>query len=674
MAEKVIHPLGPGENQAPLTPEEINAGLAEAQTFLNDVAPHLGRLFGMDLNIHVAPLKEGAGMATDMETGDIVVDPRFFFETGYKSADAASYGILHETVAHMRQVVTNPKHAERTVEFSRRGKPQAVFNNVLEDVAGNNLIHAALPRMKDVASDLYKESLFPEADLTDQPRHLQFLYKILMQEMAPDRETTVLPEVDEAISGLRDYEGQGDLIKYSTQVAKSATEIMPPEEKFEVWTKILYPVYENLLEQDRQDPDRQQQQQDQSNEQSSEDQEEQQSEGQQDQNQDNSDSQSDEQQPDSSDEQGQPDQQQSQDSADGQGSPDQQPSSEGQMTDDERFGGYYQDYFENRHPEPMSEEDHEKFHQHAKEQAAAQEKPTLDPQQEQERMMEQKIQEETGHTLSEQRRYNAEIIKWKGTIQEMRDVFQKVINERVAQKRGLSRKTYTEGAVLDPDRLVQTVIDVRNNIEEPEAFKDYETKKGESQAIGKTDYVFMLDVSGSMQGEKSASAAAATVIGLEGLAALQRDIEEAEETNDVDLDLDIRTAIYTFGDSADCVKPLSTKVTPKERLDAFAAVSRPNGGHTRDYLALEDIEKLSSDSDRRKILITVSDGGSNGAPDASARARQAVDRLRGQGWFVYGISIGSNEAEHLYRPTARRVDDPTKLPDTIHDFIEATIS
>jgi hypothetical protein len=48
--------------------------------------------------------------------------------------------------------------------------------------------------------------------------------------------------------------------------------------------------------------------------------------------------------------------------------------------------------------------------------------------------------------------------------------------------------------------------------------------------------------------------------------------------------------------------------------------------------------------------------------------------LRGQGWFVYGISIGSDEAERLYSPTARRVDDPSKLPETIHSFIEATIS
>jgi hypothetical protein len=225
--------------------------------------------------------------------------------------------------------------------------------------------------------------------------------------------------------------------------------------------------------------------------------------------------------------------------------------------------------------------------------------------------------------------------------------------------------------VLDPDRLVQTVIDVRNHVQEPEAFRDYEPTRGETNAIGKTDYVFAFDVSGSMQsGGKNKAAAASAVIGLEGLSAMQSDIEKAEAEYHLDLELDIRTAIYTFGDRSECLKPLAKSVTPRERLDAYDAVNKPDGGSTQDFLALEEIETLAIDADRRKILIVVSDGES----DDSARARRSIDRLRGAGWFVYGISIGSDAAAALYQPTARRVDEPEKLPDTIRDFIEATIS
>jgi hypothetical protein len=642
MNERVIQP--PDTLATPPSPEAIEAGLAQTETFLRDVAPHLGRLFGMDLSLRVTKLPEGAGMATDPRSGDVLVDPRFFFEAGYTSPDQASYGILHETAAHVRTAVNNPRFNERVIAFAEKGNPQALFNNIFEDIAGNNLIHAVLPRMRGVARELYVERLFKETDYTQFPRHVQFLYKTIREEMAPDSEVIVLPEVDEALAGLRDYKGQGDVIKYSTAVAKSARKAMGEEERFTIWQNIIYPVYESLLEQDRNDPERQDQGQGQG-------------EGQE------------------GDGENTNDQGESQQSSD-----QPQEGSEGntdQRSDDERFGSFYDDFKQNRHPEPMCEEEEEKLREHAKEKAEqqARSQSPQNPLSEQERQLDEKVRKETGHSLQEQRQYHAEITKWQTVIQEMRDVFQQVINDRMAEKRGLSRRNFAEGAVLDPDRLVQTVIDIRNNNEEPEAFRDYETKKGEAQAIGKTDYVFLFDISGSMSGTKAEAAAASAVIGLEGLAALQRDVEEAEATQKVDLDLDIRTAIYVFGDRAVCVKPLSTKVSPKERLDTYAAVADPNDGSTQDYLALEEVEGWEVEPDRRRILIAVSDGGSNdGFNDTSPRARRAIDKLRGKGWFVYGISIGSDEAEALYKPTARRVDDPAKLPETIQGFIESTIT
>jgi len=420
------------------------------------------------------------------------------------------------------------------------------------------------------------------------------------------------------------------------------------EERDAIWMNIVYPVYEQLLEQDRQDERFQPQ-----------------------------------------DGQGEPGQTgqgagQSQDEPaygesqagqqEGQKPQNSHPGQQGQA-DAKQFGQYYQDYQDNRHPEPLSEADHE----HLQEQASEQKQSPMQRPQSHESMLDQKIHEETGHSLREQRRYDAEIMKWQGAIDEMRDVFQAVITERIALKRGLSRRPRPEGAVLDPDRLVQTVIDVRNNVEQPDAFRDYERKRGQTESIGKTDYIFVFDISGSMNqddGSKAKAAASSAVIGLEGLAALQRDIEDAEAANHMELDLDIRTAIYTFGEASACLKPLSTKVTSKERLDSFDAILGAGDNGTRDYLAMEGLEALPDVSDRRRIAIVLSDGETfdPGGNNTSARTRRSVDRLRGKGWFVYGISIGSDEAERLYQPTARRVDDPERVPETIRGFIEATIS
>jgi hypothetical protein len=676
MTERVIHPMAAPEVEAAApSPEDRAAAIAQTETFAREVVPQFGRLFGLTIQAQVGSLPEGAGMATT-EEGAVIIDPRFFVEAGKGEPEFGEYAILHETAAHLKRIVTNPKLSERMIEFAKPSQPgepykpvaerpvdkkRAIFTNILEDVAGNNVIHAVLPRMKGVAKRLYAEKLFDETDYTDIPRHMQFLYKIIRQEMVPDEAVTVLPEVDAAIDGLRDYSGQGDLIKYSTAVAKSAREAMPDEERFDIWSRIIYPVYEDLVEQDRQEPDRQQQSGD--------------GEGEGGDGQTGESQAGDTQQSDNPSQSGGQGEQQPGEGQPQDGQPQSGDGSQGKQTDNQRFGSYYDDYHQNRHPEAMSDESKDKLHDHGKQaqrQEAAKQQTPDQRLREQEKQLDAKVKAETGHSLREQQLYNADVTKWQSAIGEMRDVFQAVINERISQKRGLSRRTFAEGAVLDPDRLVQTVIDVRNHVEQPEAFKDYETKRGETTAIGKTDYIFVFDTSSSMGwdgGNKARAAASSAVIGLEGLAALQRDVEEAEATHKVDLELDIRTAIYTFGTGFACFKPLSTTVTPKERLDTYSAVSSPRGG-TEDFLALEDIENLPDESDRRRIMIVVSDGES----DDATRARRSVDRLRGKGWFVYGISIGSDEAENLYRPTARRVDDPNAVPETIQTFIEATIS
>lgn len=626
MPELLLEP----EQATPPSPEEMQAGIAEAGRYLTDVAPHLGRLFGMDLSISL-----GEKWATDMQTGNVTADPRFFIEKGY-TPDMTAYATLHEVAAHLREVVNEPHMTDRVVDFIKQGEPQSLFNNILADVAGNNLIHAVLPRMKHTAHDLYREKLFAETDYTGDPRHGQFLYKIIREAMVPDEPVKVLPEVDEALARLRDFQGQGDVIAYSTAYAKSANETLGLEERFSIWMSIIYPEFEALLEQDRQDPNMQ----------------------------DNGDA-----QPGESGE-GQPGESKPGGSPDQEGQP--SPPSEGQSADGKRFKAFYDDYKQNRHPDPLSQEDEDKLHEYAKARAKeAQKRPEGH-----DSMLDRKLRAETGHSLNEQRHYNAEVLKWQAAIDEMREVFQTIIQERVGTKRGLSRRTFAEGAILDPNRLAQTVIDMNTGTQQPEAFLDYTAIRGKTESVGKTDYAFLFDVSKSMKGEKAAAAASSAVIGLEGLAALQRDVEEAEAAHHVELDLDIRTAMYTFGEGVTCLKPLSTKVSPKERLDAHAALRNPKDGATRDFLAVEALEGLAEETDRRRIAIVVSDGGTYDPTggNTSARTRRAVDRLRGNGWLVYGISIGSDEAEQLYSPTAKRVDDPARLPDTIRGFIEATIS
>ena len=168
--------------------------------------------------------------------------------------------------------------------------------------------------------------------------------------------------------------------------------------------------------------------------------------------------------------------------------------------------------------------------------------------------------------------------------------------------------------------------------------------------------------------KRSEAAAASLVICLEALAGMERDIKQAEAEHNVEVDLSIRTALYTFNDEIDRPKALSSGLSDKERLDSYALVSRPDGENA-DSHALAAVEKLPAEPDRKQILIVVSDG----QADDKAASRASVLRLRQQGWHVYGVSIASPDAVQLYAPDSQRIDDPAQLPAMLQSLIERTL-
>lgn len=620
---------------------ELSDTVEKIDTFLQGEAQTLSKLLGIpNINIRVGRNitdprtgeTRNEGWATNLETGEVTIDPSFFLEKGY-GADSAAYACLHEVSAHLREMLTEPELTRQVKGFAQKGEAESIFHNIFSDISGNNRTHAILPRMKQVAEGLYREKLFAEQDYTNVPRHLQFLYKMIREEMIPDSETAVQPEVDQLLSEFRNYVGTGnDLLKYSTQVAKSPTKLMPGQEKFDIWTKNIYPRWRELLEMDKQDPRFQQQQ---------------------------------------SDKQGESGEQQQG------GKP--QPGESGEQQDGQPqssapdFSKYYEQYHEEHHPKPMSEEEHDAIEKAARE-AAAKERRKKQQEAREERQRsnpayhrDAQLRQETGHGLAELQRYNVEVDRWRDAIDEMRDLYRSLLSEHINVRRRL-HGGYTEGAMLTPERLAQTVIDIRTNVSEPKAFSRYEKRITNRELSGKSDYVFVFDRSGSMGGKKSKAAGSTAVISMEALAGMQRDIEEAQTTLGIDADVDIRTAIYTFNDEISNPKSLSHGLDTKQRLDTYAEVLSP-GGDNADSHVLKIICDLPPEPDRTRTLIFVADG----EADNPALARQRIEQLRRSGWRVYCIAIGSEAAVQLFAPHSRRVDDPSLLPDVMKELIEETL-
>lgn len=596
------------------TEADIAAAVVACEHFLNENSPSLGALFGL----RYFSIRIGEKWTTNLNTSEVTADPRFFLEKGY-TPEMSAYAITHEIAAHLREVEFAPALTRQVIGFLRDTDPQlrkakGIFHNVFSDIAGNRLIHATLPAMEQVAEDLYAQKLFSNTDYTSIPRHLQFLYKAMRQEMIPGSETAVFPEVDAMIDEFRNFKGQGDLIDYSTKVAKSRTVAMSNEEKFAIWTRIIYPRWLELYEADTQDPD-----------------------------------------------------------FNKQGESSESTSSEEVSKEQPDFSEYYEQYEKEIHPDPIDHDDMDKLkeevsRQKAKEnrdkrQRAREEAERADPV----KQLDEQIRRETGFSLAEKRRYDNKIIKWRNEITELRSVFRTIINERIAHTRRL-RGNHTDGALLNPETLAQTYIDAQTNHPAPPAYADYEKRAAERRLTGKTDYVFVFDRSGSMVGQNSEAAAASLVMCLEALAGMERDIRAAEEEANVEVDLDIRTAVYMFESDISQPKKLSPGLSDKERLESYSLVTQPTGG-TADYLAFQDIETYPDEPERKRIIIAVSDGESNDR----VLAQGSIRRLRNRGWYVYGVSINSDAAVTLYAPDSQRVDNPAELPSALRALIERTL-
>ena len=616
--------------------DERQAALNKAGEFLHNQIPSLCHLTGMDVRVAV-----GEGWATNPETGSFTIDPSFFIEKGY-SADHCVFATLHELMAHVRDIKRDPVFSARQNAFIMSSKdPQeqqacSIFNNTLTDIHGNKQIMNMLPVMRKVGANLYDNRLFPTerdgeiVDYTNIPMHLQFLYKIIRQEMIPGSETPVRQEVDEAIDQLRNFQGgQIDLTSFLTDPGARGSngKKLSGSDRFDYWLTQIWPKYEALMKLDKQEAKDAQQQN--NNQQTNSNTTEQQ---------------------------------------------DTDPSqNDNTKQDSNPFADAYADYFDNKHPEPFSPEEHEKIHNAIDKAAQEKRHETMTPEQrERARQIaaDRRYREQTGHSLVERQRYDDEIQRFHKQITEMRTVFQSILNEVVASRRGLSRRSHQDGDILDPNRLAQTVVDIKSSIA-PEAFQRYETVRGRAELNCKTDYFFVFDCSGSMGGAPAQAAASCAVIMLEGLAGMERDIRQLEEQQSIDLsDLSVRTSLYTFGSNATCHKPLGSSLNDKQRLDTYTAIVAANADGTADYLALQEIADLPRSQDRQRIIIVVTDGQSNNPGAAQA----AISQLRrDQNTVVYGVSIGSAAAEQLYAPNARLVNDPKDLPNVLQSFIETTI-
>ncbi|MEB4613598.1 vWA domain-containing protein [Leucobacter sp. M11] len=273
------------------------------------------------------------------------------------------------------------------------------------------------------------------------------------------------------------------------------------------------------------------------------------------------------------------------------------------------------------------------------------------------------------------RGYRERVLAQREAVDRMRQTWQRVISERLAPRPVLSRRPFPEGDSLDAEALARVVAESLAGVPRPSAYRRRERAPRRGEDAGRTDYVLLLDRSGSMQGLAADAASDAALIMLEGLAGAERDIAAAERETGAELGLGIRTALIVFDAEPTVVKPLAGALDDASRQRLDLEIRSPRGS-TNDGAALRAAAeqlgvlgaRLASDGEpRRRIVILVSDGGSNDPVVAAAELK----RLRAAGVTVFGLGLGTDDLVQRFAPGGRRLDDPRALPEVLRGLIEA---
>lgn len=579
----------PTEGQA--SAEAARSFFTEEGRVLNDIAGGSGFTF-----------KKGDGWGINPETGEATYDPKFFEERGYTPGQAL-FGAFHEIKCHLVETAdllstTGGSEAHERLKGRIKERPRLhIWENCRTDVKGNQAIMRFAPSLADEVETVYREKLWPETDLSDKPRHLQFMYAILRTNMVPDQEVQVDPMVTAAIAKLRTVKGK-DVIALATDPTQDPLLALRLSERY------IEPVIEELYQEDLKDRKGEQQPQQ------------------------------------------------------GQG--------QGQKGSGEPFEGNYQDY-ENRHPEPMDEDEIENK---VKETQASQNASSR-----------QAAGYEAEHGVSKKdiADYNQEYHQVESSIEPLRQVFRRIIEQRKIPVRHLAALK-EEGVMIDPGLVVQTYIDIRSGVPNPKTMKDFEGQLIDENIPGKFSIRLVADQSSSMGGDKAIAQRRSAIVVMEALKEFSDTLDD--ERGGMAADLDVQTELRSFGvqEGTRLYKPLSKELTERQRVEYFKGLLETRGG-TNDYDTLAQIEadvktKIAADATyadelkrgkRREIVIVLSDGDSGNVAEAKRRSQN----LRDLGVKVVGLGMTSAATgiQTTYAPDGRVCYDVSNLPKTLEEML-----
>lgn len=634
--------------------EKIEKYRKEAQEFI-DSHRRFFMTFAKDVSLS---FKISDGFYIDLEKGEVNLDAKWFAEKSF-SNEQILWGCLHE-LEHFRDLDADAdgvmknfeyirKQAKKTgekilqkweekygasdpelIEKLKKQKPinpkksdgkimnaversaykiHHTFYNIFDDINDNNNVARKAPAYEEKAkggrevSRLYQEKLFAKIDYSKLPRHLQFVYKLLREEMVKDKDVVLSDEVSEIMARKIKFQGKEytpkEIVENFIKPRKNRDTLA--RQRHFVLQKTLEPIFEELVLKDlaNWDPKK----------------------------------------PEKKD--GQPQK------------------GEGGGESGNPFEDDYQDYDKNN-PDQISEEDiknwmdkNEKDKEEEKKGKAKKEenenKSPKEKADEAQAGMDKAWCEKNGiasEVFRNFKRIEAEVEPY---LQELSKLWQRIIFGSSREIKRAVEGHFKTGTEMD----IQKVIEEWPKIQQ----KKFEDVRVMKRTISKEELVQMPerinvrlvgDMSGSMDEKKRHILQQCAVLILSSLREFNTQLNLTRSQTKSKLEAD--TEVWIFGNKAEKIKKLRKESESNdEQVEIVKIFEKLNStiGNTYDNKALEKIQESFSAEDLKKIaqkktmeiVFEITDGGSSD----SGMAKKAVDKLIESGAIVRSFQIGKTD-------------------------------
>lgn len=572
--------------------------------------------------------EHGDQWSIDMQTGRGTFDPKFFVKRGFTEAESM-WATCHE-IEHFRDWKKDPKAYANLFARTEKERRLDLFYRYINNIMANREENRRFPAHRETLEYLYEDKLFPRINYIKSPRHLQFIYAILRETVLPREELTLSPEVRTAVERLKNIDSEG-----TNLILLASDPTAMPQDRFDLIQDYIEPVYERFFQEDVSEYKEKKKQ---------------------------------------SEKQGKDEDVLEEESMEG-GS---RGTDRGYIqTDSNRDEDYFAEEYdesEERLPRVLSPKE-------AKEEIEKEIRRRQEDNKSSEQIAKEQFRGRYGVSAAEIEDYSDEYRKIEYQIKPLRGVFERIIATRKEVRRRLKERT-DQGVIIDPSMIAQAYIDALGGIVSSRTQLKIRREELDEHKLREFEFTLICDLSGSMNenhpGGKSYEQRLATILIMEALDEFEKKLKE--ERFEKSVDLHVLTEVRGFHGSDEELKPLSDTLDFATRVQIARRLENCTGRRTADYKSLaqvaakidREIERKIEDGELKKVLILITDGGS----DDVSLALKAKKRLAQQGVITKAIQIGqpgmtdTQKFREVWRRDGAPCKDVTLLVETIGKLLQ----